>query len=332
MTAVCWQSDREMFRRRRPKYFIFVRMEVRLCGKRAAHLTSVYFSQPAYVQTACPFWTVDTSSHRVPSALLPPSPTHTTGGRPPPTGPAAHLTPEQLQGCVWRIPVFLCLWPCQTEMWFVARIVLRYKSSTLVCHSSVNGKKDPKYNQYVCYSQICNEVPLSFQLKPPSLLSPKIWNSCKFWRHLRDLDANTTVLKDINVYLNYEILIIINFILFYPFGCQVLLFLFTYKLCQFFLVLHFLTCLIPYDIVLSFKMPAIEFSLVLLGVLFSFSLSSWPAIPSLWSAIINSHQMTKPFKFLFLYFPLFNIGSTFSSYLTTSFFTLSLLVIPLCSS
>ena len=59
------------------------------------------------------------------------------------------------------------------------------------------------------------------------------------------------------------------FTLIYLFRCQVIFFLFMYKLCLLFFVSYLLICLIPCNI-FSFKMSIIEFSHVLLGrLLFS---------------------------------------------------------------
>ena len=65
-------------------------------------------------------------------------------------------------------------------------------------------------------------------------------------------------------YIIIIIIIIIIFILFYIFGCQVSFLLFMYKICSFFPISHFLTCLIPRNL-FSFKMAAFEFSHVFLG-------------------------------------------------------------------
>ena len=64
------------------------------------------------------------------------------------------------------------------------------------------------------------------------------------------------------------------FILFYPFGCQILFLLFMHKLCPFFLVSYLFIRFIPCNIFFSFSMSAIEFSYVFLRCPLFFSLSS----------------------------------------------------------
>ena len=120
--------------------------------------------------------------------------------------------------------------------------------------------------------------------------------------------------------------IYIIFILFYPLVCNVLFLSFMYKFCPFFLVPHFLTCLISCNF-FSLKMSGIEFSHVFLGhplFLIPVTLSCSTFFMDLLFFILikwPNHLSCRLCIFC-------NIGSTFSFCLTTSFLTLPLLIIP----
>ena len=119
-----------------------------------------------------------------------------------------------------------------------------------------------------------------------------------------------------------QIIIIIIFILFYPFECQLLFLLFMYKLCTFFLDSYLLHVTFSF-----FKLSAIEFSHVF----------PWHPLFPFPVILVRGTFFTGLLLFILIKSPnhlscclciFFNMVSTFSSCLTTSFLTLSLFVNP----
>ena len=111
------------------------------------------------------------------------------------------------------------------------------------------------------------------------------------------------------------------FILFYPFGCSS---------CSCTNFAH--SPLFHTFSLASFQVKFFSFEISAIVLFSSGAPPSFPRHPVLpyllrGSAIIDPHQMSKPLELLLMYF--FNIGSTFSSCLATSFLILSLPVIPL---
>ena len=105
----------------------------------------------------------------------------------------------------------------------------------------------------------------------------------------------------------------------------IVLLIFIYKLCPFFLVSRFLTCLIPCDF-FSFKMSSIEFFCFPRAFLLPFPVIL--ACHTFSTGLLLFILIKSPNHSSYCLCMFFNIGSTFNFCLTISFLTLSLLVIP----